>query len=251
MRGEDLRGQAVDLTQVSPSDGRFGFTNLVGGNYRLTYERANYETFDSTVFTVASGAAMNVPDVVLRIGRGEIAGSVRLAASAIPGFVLSDEKSGVVVTLRDENGAEVASTLTDASGSYRFSGVAVATVAGRHEVTATREHFAAAFAEVTVEANATTSVAEIILQLQPGALAGHAYPNNGVNEQGRTENMGGVEISVSGVAYNGVPFNKAGASSAAADGSWIRDGLPPGTYEVHASSPNRRCQFKDGARPEL
>ncbi len=241
LQGKDLRGVAVDLTAQSDATGAFLFSNLVGGDYQLGYSRTGFEATSSTAFRVASAAAVTAPDVVLRVLRGTVSGTVKLDPGTVVGFAVGTDFSGARVALLDETGAEVDRTVTDASGAFQFRAVAVSLVTGlSHTVNASLDHFKTASAQVQVAANGNTPVGPLTLLLQPGSMTGFAYLNDNVGNSGRNADSTGIAVSVSGVAYNGVTYSKASAGTAA-NGSWSIADLPPGTFDLHITSTDRAC----------
>ena len=118
----DLTGAAVNLTgsvataTATDSSGNFSFSTLGAGNYTIAPSGAGY------VFTPVSRAA--VVSTTSVTGLTFTATASTAATYRISGSVSGGVSGGVVVTL---NGSNVGSTVTDASGSYTFAGVASGT----------------------------------------------------------------------------------------------------------------------------
>ncbi len=94
------------LSATTDKRGAFTFRNLMGGTYELMAALPGQEAYPETLKVTISGA--DVPDADIRIGTYSVAGTVTLAGQGFPGM-----------TVRLE-GAQKASTLTDAAGRFAF-----------------------------------------------------------------------------------------------------------------------------------
>src|SRR5215213_2066878 len=106
----DVRGEVVAATTVA-ADGRYAISDLYAGQYTLTVTAPAHRP---TARTHALTAGEPVDCDVELAPSGRLAGTVRAASSGRP----LEEAN---VTLVDENGAVVASTVTGADGAYRFT----------------------------------------------------------------------------------------------------------------------------------
>lgn len=106
----DVRGEVV-ATCATGSDGRYRFSNLVGGSYALTVTAEGCRPVATSIEIVDGEQA--VVDVPLESG-GKLGGAVRSAATGRP---VADAR----VTLLDEEGSVVAVTTTGEDGTYTFT----------------------------------------------------------------------------------------------------------------------------------
>ncbi|WP_246458545.1 MFS transporter [Saccharopolyspora gloriosae] len=106
----DLRGEVVG-SNATGEDGRYAFTDLVGGSYALTATAEGFRPV-ATPVVVADGESTAL-DVALRTGAA-LTGVVR---SANLGHPVPDAR----VTLLDASGEVVTAVTTDADGTYAFT----------------------------------------------------------------------------------------------------------------------------------
>lgn len=106
----DVRGEVV-ATCATGADGRYRFTNLVGGSYALTVTAGGCRPVATPVEVVDGEQA--VVDVPLQSG-GQLSGVVR---SVTLGRPVAEAR----VTLLDPDGSVVAATTTGEDGGYTFA----------------------------------------------------------------------------------------------------------------------------------
>lgn len=132
----DSNGNVIATTNAD-SNGNYSFNipELINGNYRVLINTGNglnydYEDFNFTFDPTVNGANqiaindLNPSRLYLSSGPANISGIVKT-----PGFtdqngnnlVPSGGLAGVTVQLKDSNGNVIATTTTDASGSYSFN----------------------------------------------------------------------------------------------------------------------------------
>ncbi|GAB3287520.1 MFS transporter [Parasphingorhabdus pacifica] len=147
----DVRGEVVGSCAAG-SDGRFRFTDLVGGTYAITATAAGRRPLATTT---------NVVDGESTTADLELAGGSRLSGvvrSATLGHPVVDAR----VTVLDESGAVVGAAATDDEGSYSFDDLPY----GEYTVIAT------GYPPVATTLNLADENAERDVEL------GHRYPQN-------------------------------------------------------------------------
>ncbi|HSN91474.1 MAG TPA: carboxypeptidase regulatory-like domain-containing protein [Anaeromyxobacteraceae bacterium] len=242
----DLSGTLVTVLGVGSvtTDGAGGWTltDVPPGNYTVRASRAGHDDGYVTGVVVRlddGGTTLSVPPIRLLVSRGALSGAVTLSPGVVAGFPVGADFSGTVVTLE---GAVVPlpAAVTDAAGNYRFDGVPVSAGGASYAVTARRPFFGSASTSAVVVAGSTVAAAPILLEVEPGALSGVATLFDdpfGLGTDNATS--AGVDVSVSGTAFNGASWSAAGTT--ATDGSFLVGPLPPGSYDVVAASPSRAC----------
>ncbi|WP_228046505.1 MFS transporter [Saccharopolyspora sp. HNM0983] len=106
----DVRGEVVASTATGP-DGRYAFTDLVGGSYALTVTAPGFRPIANQVDVTDGQQA--VIDVALRAGT-RLSGVARSANLGVP---VPDAR----VTLLDSGGGVVGAATTDIEGRYAFT----------------------------------------------------------------------------------------------------------------------------------
>ncbi|MFM2087898.1 MAG: hypothetical protein RLZZ237_2767, partial [Pseudomonadota bacterium] len=178
---------------------------------------------------------------------GSIAGSV---------YVDGDKPlAGVTLTL---SGAANATVVTDANGAYRFDGL----LAGTYSVAETQPvNYADAGHQAGTgggNASQVNVVSAIVLnpgaQLsaydfreKSGAISGSVYVDsndNGVRDTGETTGIGGVVITLSGLAADGSAVNR--SVTTAADGSYSISGLPLSNAAGYMLTETQPVAYLDG-----
>ena len=126
------------LSTTTDSNGNYSFTGLASGNYNVTISNRP-SIYTPSVVNEGTGATetllTNVLVVLPRDGHSandfglsgipsSIAGTVYEDSNGDDSFNGSDfNRSGIVVTLKDGSGNVVATTTTDSSGNYSFTGL--------------------------------------------------------------------------------------------------------------------------------
>jgi hypothetical protein len=244
LAGTDFRGVSVSQSMPAGTGGVFAFDHLVAGAYQVSFTRTSFDSPPPVGVSVVTGQAASVGTVTLPVSRCTIAGSVILSSANVAGlFALGGDRSGVVVTL---SGTEVPvpPAVTDAAGAYRFTDVPVSLAGTDFTVQAARPSFvaAAAWPTVTGAANATQTVPAITLQVSTGSLSGSAVLWDAVGGvTAANDPSAGIAVAITGTAFNGTAYSTAAAGGTDRYGAWTATGLPPGTYDVLATTPNRAC----------
>lgn len=124
--GAVLQGVIINLTGAATANtttnasGNYSFSGLANGNYTVTPTKTGY-TF-SQISSAVSVSGANVP------GKNFTATANAAATYSLSGTVSGVVSQNVTITL---NGANIGSTVTDASGNYSFSDL----VSGNYTVT--------------------------------------------------------------------------------------------------------------------
>jgi hypothetical protein len=239
LSGTDLNGAAVTGSTSTASGGAFTVGGLPQGTYALTFTKTAYAPQTLRGLAVTDGGAAAAPAVVLDVATGTIAGQVVLSAGAATGFAQGADYSGVVVTLSGlEAGVVVPVAITDASGSFRLEGVPVHTAGSAYGVLAQRSSYTSASGTVTATANATAAVwpSPLTLPVAVGSVGGTVA----VNDTGTATSPanGTVTVALTGTAFNSTAFSASAGNIGAA---CSLPNVPPGTYQVSATSTDRSC----------
>ncbi len=235
--GTTLNGTPYEATTLNRPDGTYLFSGLPAGTYAVDFELPSHAVV-STAGTVAPGQVTALPPVSLVRDTGTVAGAVDLSAGAAAGFPVGADRSGAVVTLTAPDGT-ARSTVTDASGNYRFEGVPVSLSGAPHGVEARRPSYVAASGSVIVPAHATATAPTLTLAVDVGALSGTVALWDDVGGAGANPTSAGATVSLVGTAFNGAGWSA--STTTAANGGFTAGNLPPGSYDVAATSAGRTC----------
>lgn len=216
IEGQGLAGVSVSLsdgtTQTTGTDGRFAFTGVEGGTYTVSISGfAADATFASTsqTATIASqGQTVTVNFTGTYVRTASILGSVT---------VEGDGQSGIAVRL---SGVSDASTTTDASGRYAFTGLR----AGAYEV-AISGFDADAVGFSSTSKGATVDVGESQVLSFDGTYLRTAGIVGRVSVEG--DGLAGVTVSLSGSESRTATTDQAG--------QYAFNELRAGTYQVGIS----------------
>jgi hypothetical protein len=226
---------------VTNAAGEWMLPEVPPGTYQVQTIKEGYETAEvgGVVVTLDDGGQdVWVAPIAMDVARGTLAGLVQLSAGAVDGFVPGDDLSGVVVTLSG-TGIPLPAAVSDATGAYRFVGVPASLAGAAYTVRASRPFHVGAETTATVAANATSTAPLLTLVVNPAAATGVARLWDNVANAGANGSSAGIDVSLTGTAFNGTAFSK--ATTTLADGSFSLAPLPAGTYDVVASSDSRAC----------
>ena len=195
------------------------------------------------IFTVCVGT-MSIGDSVWEDTNGD-----GVQGPAEPGL------EGVTVTLYGEDGIELATTTTGPNGEYAFENLPPWTY--EVEISNTPPDYVNSFdpdtGTVTPDNSSGpivlsgTSVNDVDFGLQPplGSIAGTVFAdpaNNGTFEPGAGDTpIQGVTVTLTGTDSGGNPVSL--TTTTEADGTYLFENLPPGTYTVTETQPTG---FDDG-----
>jgi Carboxypeptidase regulatory-like domain len=238
LTGADLNGAAVTASTFTQPTGSYALPGLPQGTYAVTFSKSGYDPRSLSGIFVAAGASVAPAGVVLPVATGTVAGTATLSAGAVAGFQVGTDFSGVVVTLSGVD-VPVAAAVTDPAGAYRFTGVPVSTSGAAYTVTAQKPSFQTASTTVLAAANTTVGAAALSLPVNAGGLSGSVLLRDDVGGAGDNATHAGTSVGVTGTAFNGTSWS-AGATTAS-DGTFLVSSLPPGSYDLVATSASRTC----------
>lgn len=236
LSGSDFRGVALTRPPALTGEGgAWSFADLPAGSYQVTFSRTRYDSPAPVGVSVGTGQALDLGTLTLSVSRGVVVGSVALTAGSVPAFQLGSDLSGTVVTLAVPGAAR--SAVTDAAGGYRFDAVPVSLAGLPYDVTARRPSFETRTAQVTVGASVTATAPLVTLPVSAGQLSGTVLLRDFPSLPNATHL--GTPVSVVGTAFNGRTWTA--ATTCAADGTFSLPSVPPGSYDLVATSTNRAC----------
>lgn len=238
LTGLNVNGAPVVASTSTASDGSYQLTGLPQGTYSLSYARTNYDTQAQSGLFVAAGSQVTAGAVVLPVAKGIVAGTVTLSAGSVAGFAVGTDFSGAVVALGGTD-VPVPSVVTDAAGGYRFLDVPVSLTGASFTVAASKPFFTGASTTVVAAPASTVSAASLTLPVAHGTLSGTTLLRDNVAGLGDNATHAGVAVGLSGTAFNGVGFSTSAVSGST--GAWASGALPPGTFDVSATSAGRTC----------
>ncbi|WP_303984580.1 carboxypeptidase regulatory-like domain-containing protein, partial [Niallia circulans] len=167
-------GTPVAQTTTNAS-GNYSFTGIAPGSYTISVMVTNFQSQSQSIITQSNQTA-NV-NFTLQPSPGAISGTI---TNAQTGTVIPN----ATVQLLSINGALMASTTTNTSGNYSFTGLAP----GQYQIRAIGTNFSTNTVSAIVQADVTTNVG-IALQPNPGTIQGTvtdnqtSQPVQGVNVQ--------------------------------------------------------------------
>ncbi len=283
LTGTDDLGAAVNTTTTTAANGTYSFANLRpsnGAGYTVTETQpAGISEFPLATGTMVGtinaapvgAAALNVISAVtLGSGNTAINYDFREQASSIAGFVYRDDNddgakggsesglAGVTITLKNAAATvTLATTTTDATGAFRFTGLPAATYVleetpptGYLDGKETDGSLGSGTVDNSAYDNTTTHnrIGNIVLPVttnatsylfgeRGGSLNGFVYVdsnNNGLKDGGEAP-IQNVQVTLSGTVSGGADICTILASCVAttdATGAFLFEGVPPGTYTL-------------------
>ena len=271
------------LSMQTLGDGSYSFGNLAPGRYEVieVVQPAGYAdgedsagTIDGVVVGIADSPGDAIREITLTSGDegirydfgefpfGSIEGSVYLAAPGEDCFGPHDGETqpleGVFVFLRDEFGALVDQTITDAGGNYRFDGVPI----GRYTVIEQTPEgllegsaHVGTIADVTVGRAVTESIIDNIVlppagegirydfcEAAPATISGYVYEDDsddGVRDPGE-QPISGASVHLVDSSDNVVAQTRTDA-----EGFYQFLGVVPGEYRILEEQPTGYLDGQD------
>ena len=298
LTGTDDLGHPVSITTTTATDGSYTFPGLRPSNgtgYTITETQSagisEFPGVSGTLIGTIGGtttgtAALNViSGVVISSGNTAINYDFREQAASIAGFVYRDDNddgakggtesglAGVTVLLKNAAGTvTIATTTTDATGAFRFTGLPAGTYvleetppAGYLDGRETDGSLGGGTVDNTAFDNtpthnrisnivlpATTNATNYLFGEKGGSLNGFVYVDandNGAKDGGETP-IQNVQVVLSGtVQGSGTDICTIIASCTAttdATGAFSFEGIPPGTYKLVESQIIVAPLYSDG-----
>ncbi|MBX3401689.1 MAG: DUF11 domain-containing protein [Gemmataceae bacterium] len=258
LTGTDLFGNVVNRTTTTDVDGRYVFDNLFPANaigYTLTEAPVPTLNDGTPNAPGTAGGTANGPNVFSGIqpASDRQDGGYDFGEFGVPvsGMVFIDTNRngerdanetplpGVLIELLDSNGAVVASTTTDADGSYLFPNVFPGdyTIRETQPVTFGNPANGPAASNTRSLYVGTSPINGIEFGDTPGSIVGAVYLDqnrNGLRDVGEP-GIAGVTITLTGTDLGGAPVSR--TTMTAADGSYRYDNLLAGVYAIAEAQP--------------
>jgi hypothetical protein len=237
-----VTGPRATVNAFTDPSGVWTTVEIPVGVYTISASKAGYHPAWVSGVTVTldeGGTVMTLPPITLSVARGDLTGTVALDVSTVPGFGAMGDRSGTVVTLA-AGGTTLESTVTDATGGYRFASVPAV---GLYALSAQRPNFAPTFVSTvyaTPLPDATLPGNDLSLSLVPGTLQGSVVLWDAVAGGGANATSDGARVSITGTTFNGQAWEPPPYTTPAG-GTWSFAALPPGTYDVVVGSMGRTC----------
>lgn len=258
LTGTDFFGNAVNRTTTTDADGRYVFDNLFPANaigYTLTEAPVPTLNDGTPNAPGTAGGTANGPNVFSGIqpASDRQDGGYDFGEFGVPvsGMVFIDTNrngerdanetplSGVLIELFDSNGAVVASTTTDADGSYLFPNVFPGdyTIRETQPLTFGNPASGPAASNTRSLSVGTSPINGIEFGDTPGSIVGAVYfdhNRNGVRDVDEP-GIAGVTITLTGTDLAGAPVSR--TTTTAADGSYRFDNIHAGVYAIAEAQP--------------
>lgn len=208
-----FQGAILIATTITDGNGNYTVSNLAPGNYTVRASLNNYETsLQSATVTATDTTTVNF---TLTQQPGSVVGQITDALTTQP-----ISTAAVSVSILQSN-VLVGSVLVDSDGNYSINGLSQ----GNYTLKISAPTYQTSSQGLTIYAN-TTTVANVALQPQPGAIAGT------IIDQATNQPLVGatVEIMQGSVIFESVLTD--------ANGTYVANQLAPGSYTVRVSATN-------------
>lgn len=243
---------------TSDAVGGFTFPHLFAGAYRLGFHDPSGKLPDqyyAGVTSFTSGTLINVSDATTTTVAAQLIGSKGAITGVVRDSVTRASLPGIAVSLEPavNVGAVVATTTTDATGTYRFNEVAngdyvvrftdpAATYATQYYPSIPWGGTLASWVPATID---TVSRADSSMR-RSGRVSGRVVSKT------TGAPIAGIQIQVAWMLNPQYPILMLPVATTAADGTYSLGGLFPGTYHVVFSDPAREwgMQTYSGFTPE-
>ncbi|MEW4288285.1 carboxypeptidase regulatory-like domain-containing protein [Rossellomorea marisflavi] len=217
----DLTGVVVS-TAVTDTAGRYAFTGVTPGPYRVTANATNFGPEISGV-TVAPNVISNV-SFALQPNPGVIQGTVRDAVTNLP-----IPNASITIRQFSGDGPIITTTLTDANGFFQTTQLSPRS----YVVVASKEGYSTATVSAEVVSNSVTSV-ELFLSPNPGAVQGT------VRDAATSQPIPDTLVRVVNNQGTIIAFIHTDSN-----GFYYLGGLAPGDYTVVAVNPLYQTGFAE------
>ena len=256
LTGTNDAGDPVSITLTTDNNGDVTFTDLLSGTYTLTQDQpvGFSDGIDAAgSFGGTPGAAIGdniISDIVIPVGDDGVDYLFGEGGQAVSGTVYADNDrdgvqgvgdpgiAGVTITLRDETGAVVDTTVTDANGFYRFPDVE----AGNYTIEQTQP---AGYGDAAENPSNVVPIAvgvgipnePVNFGERTGSLSGQVFNDvNGDGVKAASEpGIPNVEIRITGTDDRGDPVDI--TTTTDGDGNWEVSGLVGGDYTITETQP--------------
>lgn len=205
-----LQGMTLIASIVTNGTGYYSFTNLVPGNYTVQPVRTNYVTGTANL-TAVSGTTQTA-NIALVPQPSSISGNIS-SGGAI---------AGAIVSLTNNIGVIIDTTVTDGAGNYSFPSVAP----GAYNVGVAAAGYQSQVKTVITEPN-QAAVVNFGLIANPGSISGTI--RNALNSAA----IAGADVEL--LNSSGVVL---ALTTSNGSGQYSFGGLAPGSYQVRASAVN-------------
>jgi hypothetical protein len=227
---------SVVASTTAATDGTFAFTGLAAGSYQLSYSAPS-----GVVLQTAGGLTSSI---TVATGQTTALASQNLVAASIAevsGNVVVNgvEQAGAAVTLLTSNGKTVASTVTNSTGSFAFTGLAPGIYAVKYAAlsgtvlptggTAASNGVTPTFA---LAAGQMLSLPAEDLLTSPSTITAKALHFGGPTDPSYGGGDLGVTVSLLNAAGSVIATTVSNATGWCAFGS-----IAPGTYEIRYTAP--------------
>ena len=248
LTGTDINGVTVSKTTTTAADGTYIFANLLAGTYTVTETQPSAWTDGLDAVGTAGGTAANDATSAIALGGGVQATDYNFGerGAVLSGVVYIDRDragglstgdpglGGVTITLKDALGNVVATTTTQADGTYGFAHLPK----GDYTIEETQP---------TGYGTSTPNTIAVSLPLAgltnqnfgetASTLAGFVYldKNGDLSRTASDAPILGVTITLSGTDANGLAVTR--TVTTAVDGSYSFIDLLSGTYAISETQP--------------
>ena len=256
LTGTDDAGDPVSITLITDNNGNVAFTRLLSGTYTLTQTQPSgfSDGIDAAgSFGGTPGAAIGenvIADIIIPTGADGEDYLFGEGGQTVSGTVYADNDrngtqgpndpgiAGVAITLRDETGGVVDTTVTDANGFYSFPDVE----AGNYTIEQTQPDGYGNAAENP--GNVAPIIVGVGVPGEPvnfgertGSLSGQVFNDvngDGVKAAGEP-GIPNVQIRITGTDDRGDPVDI--TTTTDGDGNWEAAGLVGGDYTITQTQP--------------
>ena len=190
LAGVQVAIPGTGLQAITDSAGHFEISQVPRGTWTLQATRQGFVDALVTGITVTlddGNTTLVVPTLALAVARGDVLGRVALQLDA-QADTYETNASGATVTLSGHPGAQQ----TDPTGEYAFARVPV----GIYALTASKSGFKPATLDIVmVTQDGVTTLAQLVLPPDPGALQGTVLVSGAADSFGVTVRASGTTLS--------------------------------------------------------